>query len=50
MSYRVVVADDDREMRASLEDLLESAGWDVRSVNRAERVAEMAKQFHRMLF
>jgi DNA-binding NtrC family response regulator len=45
MSYRVVVADDDREMRASLEDLLESAGWDVRSVNRAERVAEMAKQF-----
>jgi DNA-binding NtrC family response regulator len=34
--YRICVVDDDREMRDSLKDLLEAAGWHVDIYNRAD--------------
>ena len=36
----VLIAEDDRSMRASLIDLMEAAGWRVEAVARAEKVAE----------
>lgn len=41
----VLVVDDDREMRLSLIDLLEAAGWRVEALPRAEKVAEHLQSF-----
>ena len=37
--YSILVADDDKAMRQSLEDLLGAAGWQVETVSRASDVA-----------
>lgn len=42
---RVLVVDDDRAMRQSLVELLEAAGWRVKDVPRAERVAPTLQDF-----
>lgn len=41
--YSVLVIDDDKEMRASLADLLEAAGWEVTACPRAEKGLETLK-------
>ncbi len=38
--YRVLIVDDDKSMRSSLEELLEAAGWSVSALSRANQVAE----------
>lgn len=39
-AYKVLVVDDDREMRASLVELIEAAGWQVHALARASDVAK----------
>lgn len=43
--YRVIVVDDDREMRESLTHLLGKAGWRVESLGRAEEAEERQSDF-----
>lgn len=38
--FSVLIVEDDKEMRASLEALLEAAGWRVQALSRAGRVAD----------
>ena len=44
-SYRALLIDDDREMRASLEHLLTSAGWDVEAISDATKTEEKIASF-----
>lgn len=39
-AYRIIVVDDDREMRESLTQLLQAAGWQVENLASAERVPD----------
>jgi two-component system C4-dicarboxylate transport response regulator DctD len=38
--FRILIADDDKEMRQSLLDLMEAAGWQAEAVPRAAQVAQ----------
>lgn len=42
---RVLIVEDDREMRQSLLDLLEAAGWEANALPRAAEVARKLEQF-----
>ena len=43
--FKILVVEDDKEMRVSLTELLEAAGWQVSAVSRATKVAERLKEF-----
>ena len=43
--FRALIVDDDREMRMSLVDLLETAGWETKDLARATEVARWIPQF-----
>lgn len=43
--FRVLIVEDDREMRASLVDLLEAAGWESVALARAMEVAKTLPEF-----
>ena len=45
MSYRVLVIDDDKQMRESLGDLLDSGGYEVRTLASASGVAQAVEQW-----
>ncbi len=45
MSYRVLVVDDDHEMRSSLVDLIEAAGWSAKPLARGSEVDLWLRQF-----
>jgi len=44
-AFRALIADDDRGMRTSLEDLLSAAGWETQAVARGEKVADLLPGF-----
>ena len=43
--FNILVVEDDKEMRLSLIELLESAGWQVSAVSRATQVEERMQEF-----
>jgi DNA-binding NtrC family response regulator len=43
--FNILVVEDDKEMRLSLVELLESAGWQVSAVSRATQVEERMQEF-----
>ncbi len=44
-AYRVLIVDDDKSVRASLVDLLESAGWQVKALTRAANALPFIDEF-----
>jgi len=43
--FRILIVDDDREMRGSLVDLMQAAGWDTKALTRAGDVDRWLDQF-----
>lgn len=43
--FNILVVEDDKEMRLSLVELLESAEWQVSAVSRATQVEERMQEF-----
>lgn len=43
--YRILIVDDDDEMRESLETLLQSAGWKTKTVPAADAVLQLIEEF-----
>ncbi|MEM9270560.1 MAG: response regulator, partial [Pseudomonadota bacterium] len=44
-AYRILVIDDDREVRSSLVELIEAAGWSARPLARAVEAQRWIHQF-----